>query len=113
MISKKPRKQRKRAFNAPLHKKQKMMGSHLSKEMRAQVKRKTIAVRKGDEVKVMRGKFKGTSGKITKVLLKHTLVYIDSVKRKKVNGEEIQVGIHPSNLIVINLDTTDSKRLSK
>ena len=83
MKSKKPRKQRKRAFSAPLHIKQKFVAAHLSKEMRTQLKKKILPVRKGDEVKVLRGKFKGKTGKITKVMLKESRVLIDSIKIKK------------------------------
>jgi len=110
MKSKKPSKQRKAFYQAPLHKKHKFLAAHLSKELRNQWKKRSLPVRKGDEVKVMSGKFKGTTGKITKINLKKLKVYIDSVKRKKVSGEEVYIPIHPSKLMIINPIMEDPKR---
>lgn len=111
MVTKKPRKQRKRVYRSSLHIKQKMLGAHLSKEIRAQLKIRTLPVRKGDEVKVVRGKFKGTIGKVTKVMLKDTRIFIDNVKRKKASGEEVHIPIHPSNVIITNPDMSDQRRI--
>jgi len=108
--SKKPSKQRKALYQAPLHIRHKMLSSHLSKELRKQWKKRSLPVRKGDEVKVMRGKFKGTIGKISKVDLKKSKVYIENVKRKKVSGEEIHIPLHPSNLLITNPVMDDPKR---
>ena len=110
MKSKKPSKQRKAFYQAPLHKKHKFLAAHLSKELKKQWKRRSLSLRKGDEVKVMRGKFKGTSGKVSKVDLKELKVYIENVKRKKVSGEEVQVSIHPSKLMITNPVMDDPKR---
>ena len=110
MTSKKPSKQRKALYQAPLHKRQKLVAAHLSKELRKQWKRRSLSVRKGDEVKVMVGKFRGTVGKITKVDLKKLKVYIDTVKRKKVSGEEVHIPIHPSNVLILNPIIEDKYR---
>jgi large subunit ribosomal protein L24 len=110
MKSKKPSKQRKAFYQAPLHKKHKLLAAHLSKELRNQWKRRSLPVRKGDEVKVMRGKFKGTTGKISKIDLKKLKVYIENIKRKKVSGEEIHIPVNPSKLMIINPNMDDPKR---
>ncbi len=110
MSSKKPRKQRKLLYQAPLHKRKKFLASRLSKELTKQLKRRSLTLRKGDEVKIVRGKFKKTIGKITKINLKKSKVYIEGVKRKKISGQEVQVPIHPSNLIILSADLTDPKR---
>jgi len=110
MISKKPSKQKKTLYRASLHLKHKLLSAHLSKELRKQWKRRSLPVRRGDEVRVMRGKFKGTIGKISKVDLKRLKVYIENVKRKKVSGEEVHIPIHPSNLLIINPIMEDPKR---
>jgi large subunit ribosomal protein L24 len=110
MVSKKPRKQRKALYQAPLHKRQKLVAASLSKDLRKQFKRRSLPVRKGDEVKVMRGEFKGKTGKVVKVDLKHLKVYIDGITRKKSTGEEVRVPIHPSNLMIIKADLSDKMR---
>lgn len=110
MSSRRPSKQRKSLYQAPLHKRQKLVAAHLSRELRKQWKRRSLPVRKGDEVKVMIGKFRGTIGKITRVDLKKLKVYVDNVKRKKVSGEETHIPINPSNLLILNPVMEDKYR---
>ncbi|MBC7119559.1 MAG: 50S ribosomal protein L24, partial [Methanobacteriaceae archaeon] len=62
--SKQPRKQRKFLHNAPLHIRHKIMSANLSKELREEYNRRSLPVRKGDKVEIMRGDFKGHQGKI-------------------------------------------------
>jgi len=109
--SKKPRKQRKFLYNAPLHLRRKMISAHLSKELREQYKRRSFTLRKGDEVKVMRGEFKGSVGKVVKIDTKKYKVYIDSVKKKRSVGTEYLVPISPSNLMIVKLNLDDKYRL--
>ena len=87
------------------------MSAHLSKDLIRQWKKRSLPVRKGDEVKVMKGDFKGTIGKVTEVNLKRLKVYIENVKRRKVSGEEIHVPIKPSNLMITNPVTDDKRRM--
>lgn len=110
MSSKKPNKQRKAMYQSPLHKKHELLAAHLSKELRKQMKRRSLPVRKGDEVKVMRGKYKGTVGKISRVSMKRLRVYMENVKRKRVSGEEVSVPLNPSKLLIVNPVMDDSKR---
>jgi len=110
MISKKPGKQRKALYKAPMHKKHKLLGARLSKELTKQLKKRTLGIRSGDEVKVMRGNFKGKTGKITKVMLKKGRVFVENIKRNKVSGEEVNVPIHPSNLLITSASMDDKKR---
>lgn len=108
--SSKPRKQRKFLYTAPLHKRQKLVSAHLSKELRAQLKKRSLALRKGDEVRVMRGKLHGKTGKVSKVDLKKLKIFIEGVTRKKANGKETKVPFHPSNLLITKADLSDKKR---
>ena len=108
--SKQPRKQRKYRYNAPTHKRRTMMSVHLQKSLRKEYGKRSLLVRKGDEVKVMRGKFRGTTGKISRVDMKKLKVYIDNVKIKKVSGQEVEMALEPSNLMITNLEFNDKKR---
>ena len=108
--SKQPRKQRKALYEAPLHKRQKLMAAPLSKELREKFHRRSLPVRKGDTVKVMRGDFKGKVGKVVRVDLKKLRIYIEGVTRKKSTGEEVYVPIHPSNVMIIDADMSDKMR---
>ena len=62
MMSKKPRKQRRAQMEAPAHKMRAFLGAHLSKDLRAKHKTRSIPLRKGDTVKIMRGQFKSLTG---------------------------------------------------
>jgi large subunit ribosomal protein L24 len=109
--SSKPRKQRKFLFTAPIHLKRKMLSSHLSKALREKYKKRSMPVRKGDEVLIMRGKFKGKTGKISRIDLKKQRVYIDGVSRKRTVGTEVLVPIPSSNVQITNLNLDDKRRV--
>jgi len=109
--SKQPRKQRKYVYNAPLHVRRKFVSAHLSEELRKKYERRSFPLRKGDEVEVMRGEFKGRKGKVSKVDLKKLKVYIEGITRKKVDGTEVQVPFDASNLKIIDLNLEDKERV--
>jgi len=108
--SKQPRKQRKYLANAPLHIKMKLMGVNLSKELRKKYQKRSVALRKKDTVKIMRGKFKGKKGKVIKVLLKTQKVEVEGIQIKKQDGSKVNIKLRPSNLQIIELNVEDKKR---
>lgn len=108
--SKQPRKQRKYLANAPLHIKRKMLSSNLSKDLREKYGKKSLPLRKGDLVKIMRGKFKGKQGKVSNVKIKFQKVNVENIQVKKLDGSKVNVGLRPSNLQIVELNLEDSKR---
>ena len=72
-----------------------------------------MIVRKGDVVKIMRGKFKGKQGKITEVKLKISKVVIEGIQVKKQDGSKVNVRLQPSNLQIIELNLEDRKQMEK
>lgn len=106
-----PRKQRKYRLNAPLHKRQKMVSAHLDAKLREQFNKRSLPVRKGDEVQIMVGKFKGQKGNVTRTDLSNLKVFVEGIKRKKVSGQEVYVPLDPSNVKIIKLNMTDKKRM--
>lgn len=108
--SKQPRKQRKYLANAPLHLRKKFVGANLSKELRKKYGKRSIPIRKGDSVKVMRGKFKGKQGKVTQVKLKTSKIIIEGIQIKKRDGSKVNAPMRPSNLQIIELNLEDRKR---
>ena len=111
--SKQPRKQRKYLAKAPLHIKKKQLSTNLSKELRQKYKTRNIELRKGDKVKIMRGKYKGKSGKINSVKIKMLKVYIEGIQIKKLDGSKAMVPLKPSNLQIIELYADDKKRFKR
>ncbi|MBT3303772.1 50S ribosomal protein L24 [Candidatus Woesearchaeota archaeon] len=106
-----PRKQRKYRHNAPLHIKKKFLGGHLCKELRTQHKIRTIGIKKGDKVKVMRGKHKGKTGSVEKVSVQHTKIYIQGLDFKKRDGSRSLYPLEPSNIMIMELNLEDKKRM--
>ena len=97
-------------YTAPLHKRRKRVASHLSKDLRKQLKRRSLPVRKGDEVTIMRGAYAGKTGKISDVDLNSYKVYIEGITRKRTICTEVQVPIDPSNLKITDLNLDDEFR---
>ncbi|MEM4181676.1 MAG: 50S ribosomal protein L24 [Candidatus Pacearchaeota archaeon] len=111
--SKQPRKQRKYLHNLPLHLRQKLFAATLDKVLRKKYNTRNIELRKGDEVKVMRGEFKGKVGKINKVDRKKIRVSIEGITRSKSDGSKVEVWFHPSKLRIIKLNENDKKRFKQ
>ncbi len=108
--SKQPRKQRRYIYNAPLHIKQKFVHAHLSKELREKHNKRSLGLRKGDKVKVMRGQFKGHTGNVDKIDLKKSKAIILGVEVAKKDGSKTTYPINVSNLMIIELNIDDKKR---
>ena len=110
MSSKQPRKQRKALYNAPLHKRQKLMAAKLSSELQEEFGRKSLSVRKGDVVRLMRGGDSGHEGKVEGVDLKAGLLKIEGVTVQKADATDRFYMVHPSNVEIIKADMKDDKR---
>jgi large subunit ribosomal protein L24 len=108
--SKKPSKQRLYRYNAPKHTKSKLMGAHLSEELMKKYQKRAVRVRKGDKVEIKRGQFKGRSGKVERVNIKTGKIYVSKIESQKIDGTKVFYPIHPSNVIVVELNLEDKKR---
>jgi large subunit ribosomal protein L24 len=111
--SKQPRKQRKYRYNAPLNLRGKFMRSHLSKDLRNKYNTRSIRIRKGDKVRIMCGQFAKREGKVDRVDIKRTKVYIENIDISKKDGSKALFPLDPSNLLVLELVTDDKKRMAK
>jgi len=110
VASTQPRKQRKYRHNAPLHVRRKFLSAHLSRELRKEFGKRSVPLRKGDEVTVMKGGFRGFKGSVERVDMSSSRVYVDGMKRKKVDGSEIAVPVHASNVMITKLTLEDKMR---
>lgn len=104
------RKQRKYRYNAPLHVRQKLVHVHLSKDLRQKHGSRAMQVKKGDRVKVLRGKFRKQEGKVERVELKRERVFVTGMDYTKKNGTKVPVPLRPSNLMIVVLDMADKRR---
>lgn len=103
-------KQLKYVKNAPLHVRKKFVSALLSKELRKKYKRRNIGARKGDKVKIMRGQFKKTTGRINEVDVKRQKVHVEGADFVKKDGSKVQYPIHVSNIMITELFIEDKKR---
>ena len=83
----------------------------ISKELRKKYSRRSIRIMVDDTVKVVRGEYKGLTGKITKIAIESSGVAIEGNKKEKLKGEKIDVYIHSTNMIITSLNTNDKWRL--
>ncbi|MSR85807.1 50S ribosomal protein L24 [Candidatus Woesearchaeota archaeon] len=108
--SKRPNKQRKFRFNAPLHVQHSFLGAHLSPELRKKYTLRSLPLRKGDKVKILRGQYKKKTGKVTRILMKTQKVYIEGIETLKKDGSKAFVPLQPSNVMIIEMELTDKYR---
>jgi len=106
----KPSKQRKMLYQAPDHIRYKFFAASLSPELKASHGTKSLPVRSGDTVRVLRGDHKGFEGKITRVDRKKYRIYVEGLTREKVDGTTIFVPIHPSKVMITRLNLEDKWR---
>jgi ribosomal protein L24 len=63
---------------------------------------RSLPIRKDDEVRTVRGKYKGWEGKVTQVYRKKWVIHVDRVQRDKLNGATVPIGV-PSNVVITTI----------
>ncbi|EYU29627.1 hypothetical protein ABFS83_12G019100 [Erythranthe nasuta] len=102
-VSSSRRKSRKAHFTAPSSVRRVLMSAPLSGDLRTKYNARSMPVRKDDEVQVVRGTYKGREGKVVQVYRKKWVIHIERITREKVNGSTVNVGIHPSKVVITKL----------
>ncbi|EEC50084.1 predicted protein, partial [Phaeodactylum tricornutum CCAP 1055/1] len=97
------RKNRKAHFGAHSEARRKLMSASLSKELQARHGVRSMAVRKDDEVMVVRGTYKSREGKIIGCFRKKFVIHVERLTREKVTGAQVHVGIPASNVVITKL----------
>jgi len=86
------------------------MSAPLSPELRDEHKVRSMPVRVGDVVRIMRGDYKGVEGKVIRVDTKKYRIFVEGATREKVDGTTVNVPIHPSKVMIVKLDLSDKWR---
>ncbi|MEM4250334.1 MAG: 50S ribosomal protein L24 [Candidatus Bathyarchaeia archaeon] len=97
----------------PAKRKDTLMRSNLSRRLRERYGVRSVTVRKGDTVKILRGDFAGIEGKIIETDRKNRRVTVEGVTREKVSGEQVRVPVHVSKVTVTSLDMSDRWRTER
>ena len=92
-----PRKQRKARYTAPAHARG--------------IGKRSLPVRTGDKVRVVRGDFKGHEGEVLTVDYTSYKVTIEEVTLAKPDGTTTFLPVDPSNLVIIEADLKDDRRI--
>ena len=108
-----PRKQRKFRFNAPSNVKRKFLSVNLAKELREKHGARSVKLRKGDTVKILRGNFRSKTGDVDRVDHANLKVYVVGIEVSKRDGSKAKVALNPSNLQIIELKLDDKRRKNK
>ncbi|MFH1520664.1 MAG: 50S ribosomal protein L24 [Candidatus Micrarchaeota archaeon] len=104
--------ERKRYYKEKLHRKKNRLHVHLSKQLRGKltVKKRSLLIRKGDTVKIMRGPEKGKEAKVGEVSVVKRLVFLEGITAKTAKGKEVKLAIQPSNLLLVSLESTPERK---
>ena len=109
MVSKHPRKQHLALYTAPLHRRHRFLSAPLSRELRGKYKKRSLPVRKGDKVRVMRGDFKKLEGDVLEVDTKRSRIQVQGATTTKADGTQVTRLLAPSNVVLIKL-VSDKER---
>ena len=86
-----------------LSERRQIMSASLSKPNRAKFNVRSLPIRKGDEVLIVRGSLKGREGKVKSVYRRRYVIHIEKITRDKPNGQSVPIGIHPSNVVITKI----------
>jgi large subunit ribosomal protein L24 len=83
---------------------------HLSRELRGKYGFRSLPVRTGDRVMIIRGDYKGVEGDVSRVDRARGRVYVSGVYRENARGEQRLVPIPLNSVILVKVDDKDKWR---
>jgi len=89
----------------------KQISAPLSQDLRKKYSRRSVRIMVDDTAKVIRGEYKGITGKVSKISTSNSSIAIEGNKKEKLKGDKFDVYIHSSNVIVTSLNTDDKWRI--
>ncbi len=104
--------ERKKLAQAKKEKRKTLLHIHISKDLkkRMKAKKRSLLVRKGDRVRVMRGTFDGKEGKVLRVNYGRAVVFVEGISMKNAKGTEIPMPLQPSNLLLLDVNMSDGRK---
>jgi len=89
------------------------MGATLDKVLRKKYGRRSLSIKKGDEVKVLRGKFAKKQGAVIGIDRRKSKIQVEGLNITKKGGDKVLVWLHPSNMKIIKVEDSDKRRFKK
>lgn len=102
-VSSSRRTQRRNLYTAPSSIRRKIMSCRLSKDLKLKHKVRSLPIRKNDIVKILKGKAKNKTGKVTTVYRRKWVIHVEKVTRDKQNGQPVNIPIKTSNCVIETL----------
>lgn len=106
----KPSTSRKRIYNAPHHKRRKLISAPLSPSLRAEHGTRTMPVSVDDIVTITKGDRKLSEGKVLRVNTKSIKIYVEGITRTRQDGSTAQIPIRAENVMITSLNMKDEWR---
>ncbi len=113
MASGKPGKQRRRRYGLPLHRRRRLLSAHLASKYLEDKKvhyPRSLPLRVGDTVQIMRGSDRGKEGKVTRLNLRDYTIVIEGITITKADKKQRPRPVHPSNVMITKIDLGDKQR---
>lgn len=107
--TKSPRKQRKRFYNQPNHKRNRLFTAKLHDDIQSEYFIKSLTICKGDTVLVVRGEFRDMEGKVAKIDRQKAQIFIEGASIEKSSGTTFDIPIHPSNVVLTKIEVKKDK----
>lgn len=108
--SKAPKKQKRRIHKSPLHSRRNMFKCRLDEFLQEEYGMRSMRIKKGDLVRIMRGQFRDTEGKVIAVDYRNIRVHLENATVTRADGKEAQIPMHPSNLMLVKLELDDDRK---
>ena len=102
-LTKSPRKQRKRFYNLPLHKRNKLFNVKLIPDLAAEYGVKRLPIQKGDFAMIIKGEFSDIEGKVKRIDKQKLRIFIEGASIDKKDGSSLEIPIYPSHIIITKL----------
>jgi large subunit ribosomal protein L24 len=79
-------------------------------ELRTTYGRRSVQVRTGDTVRIVRGDFSGVEGKVSDIDTTRQRLFVEGVTREKVAGTSEKVSVHCTKVMITKLNLDDKWR---
>jgi len=109
-VSSSRRTNRRNHFQAHSEARRKILSAPLSEELQKKYNVRSVAIRKDDEVVVVRGTHKNRDGKVVQVYRKKYVIHVEKISREKNNGATVMVGLHPSKVVITKLHLDQDRK---
>lgn len=90
-----------------------MVRAGLSDELRSKYGVRSLRIRKGDSVKIVRGEYEGIEGKVNKIFSSASRINIEGITREKIAGGNVPIKVHSSKVIITGLNLDDKWRKNR